>query len=559
MQGSYSSDDREWRAPAGAVRYVRLALLAIVCFFTFFVNNDVFVPDIMESRNLITAREMTESHEYLVPTLNGDLRLAKPPLPTWIAAAIESVSPDDVAAQRCAAGAAGILLTIFVYLFAARVVRIDPLWPTLLLLTCYSVVLMGRTASWDIYCHAFMMGGIYYLARALTGKGRQTRAFAWAGLFTGLSIMSKGPVSLYALLLPWLLGMLCTRRMTMRGKWGGLLLMVVVALATGCWWYAYIYICHKHELQAVAAQESGAWVNHNVRPWWYYHRFYLEAGIWALLLITAIVLSMVRRNRLGRAFYMPLLWMFFSLVLLSLLPEKKMRYVLPVLIPASLVMGQLVYRWIEEFRLPSRSAKSDKVLYRINAWALAVVTAALPVLAWYFCFREGNMQLMALIIMCIVSGVVAVSMAVAAIRLQPGGMVWGVAALFVMAEGIGLPAIRPLINNEHMHSIRIAADRPDLQGVPFYYNKADGLRHEIIYAARRDIRPLDYNDSTLSRLPLPAVVLTHRGAAAELPRDYLRSVDTVSIGLYDDNRRPKGTRRYSSDFIYHLTLLKTRK
>lgn len=129
MQGNYSSDDREWRAPAGVVRYVRLALLAIVCFFTFFVNNDVFVPDIMESRNLITAREMTESHEYLVPTLNGDLRLAKPPLPTWIAAAIESVSPDDVAAQRCAAGAAGILLTIFVYLFAARVVRIDPYGP----------------------------------------------------------------------------------------------------------------------------------------------------------------------------------------------------------------------------------------------------------------------------------------------------------------------------------------------------------------------------------------------------------------------------------------------
>jgi hypothetical protein len=32
-------------------------------------------------------------------------------------------------------------------------------------------------------------------------------------------------------------------------------------------------------------------------------------------------------------------------------------------------------------------------------------------------------------------------------------------------------------------------------------------------------------------------------------------VDTVYVGRFDDNRRPKDSRRYSPMFQYHLTLL----
>lgn len=58
-QNSRSSDRLrgEWRGQKGMARWWRPVVLAVVCFFTFFVNNGVLVPDIMESRNLITARE----------------------------------------------------------------------------------------------------------------------------------------------------------------------------------------------------------------------------------------------------------------------------------------------------------------------------------------------------------------------------------------------------------------------------------------------------------------------------------------------------------------------
>ena len=72
-----------------------LPLLLLVFCCSFFINNGAIFADIMESRNIVTAREMVYDHNWLVPTMNGELRLEKPPLPTWIAAVVEVISPDN--------------------------------------------------------------------------------------------------------------------------------------------------------------------------------------------------------------------------------------------------------------------------------------------------------------------------------------------------------------------------------------------------------------------------------------------------------------------------------
>ena len=52
---------------------------------------------------------------------------------------------------------------------------------------------MGRTATWDIYCHAFMMGAIYYLYLALRQNPCKWTYFIGAGIFMGLSFLGKVP------------------------------------------------------------------------------------------------------------------------------------------------------------------------------------------------------------------------------------------------------------------------------------------------------------------------------------------------------------------------------
>ncbi len=154
-----------------------LPLLLLVFCCSFFINNGAIFADIMESRNIITAREMVYDHNWLVPTMNGELRLKKP--------------------------------------------------------DC---------------CHS-LMGAIYYLYLALRQNPCKWTYFIGAGIFMGLSFLGKGPVSFYALLLPFVCAyILYYRKETqMKGKWIALAVMILIGIVLSTWWYAYIYIYHQRD------------------------------------------------------------------------------------------------------------------------------------------------------------------------------------------------------------------------------------------------------------------------------------------------------------------------
>jgi 4-amino-4-deoxy-L-arabinose transferase-like glycosyltransferase len=526
--------------------------LLIVAFITFFVNNRLITPDIMESRNIITAREMVDDGHWIVTTMNGDLRLEKPPLPTWLTALAQIIVPDDLALQRGMAGLAALLLIFYFYRFADRILHLRHPWvPTLLLLTCYNLILMGRTASWDIYCHAFMMAGIYHFARAYTSNRHIYPQFIAAGLWTALSLLSKGPVSPYALFLPFLLSLRYLDGGSIKGKIAPLVLMIVVALALGLSWYIYIHIAAPDALQAVALKESGSWLNHNVRPWYYYWKFFLEAGVWALLLLTAIFYPLIDRvaSRL-KQYRFALLWTVASLILLSLMPEKKPRYLLPMLIPASLLMGVIVIHWHNTID----SVKSRRA-FRLNASLLAIVVALLPVAAWLMLYCPGLISLPLAITFTIVSEAIALWLIQSIRLLRPYSMVVAVTTLFLFAEIAVLPALKPLINYTEGHSIAETQQMPQLDSLQLYHDAATDLRPELVYAAHRTIRPLDLacQDSVIAHIP--CAVITQQPIDQYLSPATLSQISTSYVGLFDDNRRPKGTRRYSTEFIYHLTIL----
>lgn len=546
---------------------LRIWIMAAVVAITFFVNNRTLQPDIMESRNLVTAREIVEMGEWLVPTMNGELRLEKPPLPTWVSAVVESVSPDDIAAQRAVASLFGVMLVVFFYLLCRDVFRVDPVIAVILLCSCYQFMLMARTVSWDIYTHAFMLGGIYFLVMAVNGRGRQWWRFCLAGLFAGLSVMSKGPVSLFALFLPFLLAWGIFGRPSMRGKWLPVGVMVLVTIVVGCWWYAYIHVFHADEWQAVMAKETGSWLNRNVRPWHYYWKFFLEAGVWALLLVTSIIMVLRRGFRGDRSRLVPVMWMLFCLVLLSCMPEKKTRYLLPLLIPAAVVMAQAVGIWCASFLSRgsaditfghSSGMHAPRWPFRLNAWLLAAVCAGIPVGAYIMVYSKGLMELPVWIGVTVLSICAAWLLVRAAIRLLPQSMVIVTGCYYALLVLLAFPVVGKLINGTTMQTITAAVNAPEVKEYPIYAPAGEELRIEMVYQARRNIRPVAVDSSEALRARLPMILMTHEYAGERLPASFVSEVDTMPLGEFDCNRRPKGTRRHSPLFIYRLTLLKER-
>lgn len=543
-------------------RRFHLSLLAVVCFFTFFIHNEVVYPDIMESRNLVTAREMVEYDNWLVPTMNGTLRLEKPPLPTWVAGAIEWASPDNIVLQRAAAGLMATLSVFFMYFLGMRMTR-KPLYgliAALVLCTSFNIILMGRTATWDIYCHSFMLGAICFFYRAFESEGAHWRDFLLAGTFMGLSFLGKGPVSFYALLLPFLLCYFPVYRPSLKGKAFPLSVMVLVCLAISLWWPAYLYLYHRDMAMFVAAKESAAWLERNVRPWYYYWKFFLESGVWSLFLITALLWPYWKKRITFRKEYLlAVSWVFAMLVLLSFLPEKKTRYLLPILIPAAMAVAHVIFYWHEKLMKNEWLPKSDRLLFRVNTLSIASIVCCLAVGAYVYCFmfRGEGMGIMMFLLVASLFLADACFLFRSAWKIKPLHFLGGVVFLFLSVEIFLMPSVAAFFNNPDMNSIRAVRKMEALREVPFYYPEDEELRIELVYEAGRRILPWNFSSDTLPALPM---VLVSARSADEVLSDSLNSrVDRTFIGEFDDNHRQAGTRWHSGLFVRNVTLLEMKK
>lgn len=536
--------------------YVHYGIVVVVCFFSFFIHNRMIPADLMESRNLATAQEMVRYGNYLLPTLNGELRLEKPPLPTWIAAGIEHVLPDNLVAQRCASGFMGFLMVVFLYLLVSRLTRNRNvgLIASLVLATCVNVILMARTATWDIYTHAFMLGAIYFLLLAIEEKGSQWKYFIVSGVFMGLSFLSKGPVALYALFLPFLIAYIVVYRPSVREKLGPLIGMVVVCLLVSSWWVVYVWIFHSDLLIDVGQQESSSWLNHNVRPWYYYWKFPAESGIWALFWVTSIVYYFIDKKHTYRKEYtFSFIWFLASLVLLSVIPEKKSRYLLPVLIPGAMTVAFYFYQMREGMK---RTA--DRIVFRINAIIIAVILLALPVVLYRMFYEENQISflLLLLISLCVYSLSLFIILSLFGKKEIQVYRVFKIVILsMIVTETLCMIPIGKLFINEERHSVRLLRDHAEIQDLPFYYNGAEQLRMELVYEANRRIRKIDVSDDEAINEAAPFVLLSGQSIDSLMAG---RNVTVERLGVFDNNWQKTDHKRHNPELVKEVAIIRKR-
>lgn len=537
--------------------------LVVVCILAFFANAGVLDSDIMEARNLVTAREMVEYDNWMVPTMNGDLRLEKPPLPTWVAAIIEAVSPEDIVAQRAAAGVMGALWALFFFLTVKVIARSKraALTSTLVFLTCYNVILMGRTATWDIYCHAFMQGAVWLLFKLFYRPEtvrRRVLTFVAAGLLMGLSFMSKGPVSFFAMLLPFIIA--CAfygRPHGGKGTGLGLTLMIALTVVISVWWYISVYVFHPEVASYVFNKESASWVNHNVRPWYYYWRFFAEMGVWALATLAALFSPLfLRRMRRDKALLFGVAWMLATVILLSFMPEKKMRYLLPLCAPCAMSVGL----WLEWVSDNWNRDKWSCLLYRINGWLITVITLGLSAAVIYLWLGMEKVDAWVAVVCAVLFLGIAAVMAVTTVKGHVHTFVDSVCCIFIVAEVMLMGQISHFFSNPQYNSISATRHDPRLRGYDFYYlHPTQTPRMEMVLEAGRRVRPLDYAnpDSVMARLPM--VTVSNRPVGELLPREVLAQVDTLYIGTYDNNHHAPGKQHYTDLLYNRITIIKKKQ
>ena len=363
-----------------------ILLLLLTCAAIFFVNLNSLPVNIMEARNFITAREMLTDGNWLLTTINGEPRYQKPPLPTWLTAFSAAIfGIKSVWALRLPAAIMTLFLVLFSYKLAKKLTseKIYAFISALVMATSFYIVASARDGQWDIYTHGFMVVCIYLLYLFFTEEPHKYRNAMLAGLFFGCSFLSKGPVSLYALLLPFLIAFgIVYKYRNFKTRWLPLLAFLAVAFVVSAWWHWYT-LTFDPAAAEITKKETTNWISYEIKPFYYYWSFFTQSGVWTIPAFIGLLYPYLKNRVFNKKAYLfTFLWTMLSVVLLSLIPEKKSRYLLPVLIPMALNTGFYIEYLFRRFK--ELKDKRETIPVYFNFGLIALIGIAFPIGGYIF-------------------------------------------------------------------------------------------------------------------------------------------------------------------------------
>lgn len=257
------------------VRWVSLLVVLLLPAALLYPTRGFHLLEPDEGRYAQIPREMLASGNWVVPTLQGEPYLDKPPLMYWLVALSYrafGVTPD---AARLVPAVCVHLTILAVYLLGRRSVGERPaFWAALLLSVAPGYVGIARLLLLDgllVLCVTLSVIAGFEAVR--TGRLKMGWWLASA-VASGLGFLTKGPISEILLFFPlWAFGLLTTGRLFAVAKVRHYALFAAVVVAVNVPWYVGIY---RHE---PAFLRHFFW-DHNVmrflqpfdhlQPVWYY-------------------------------------------------------------------------------------------------------------------------------------------------------------------------------------------------------------------------------------------------------------------------------------------------
>ena len=309
-----------------------------------------------EARAAEIAREMYTTGDYLVPRVNGEVALAKPPLYHWMAALSYRAFGVGEMAARFPSAVAGLFAILAIYLLGRRMFDSTAgFLAAMMTASSMEFVRNARTARTDMVYTFFTIAAITAFVYATTSKRHRKSLYILFFALMGLAFMTKGPAGL---LLPLVSGAaylyLTGEKAQLRAiPWlAGAAVFIAITLP---WHLAAILSVGPQEREyfvwgQIARWSSGQGGEHGDAtvyvsflyyvpallkgffPW----SFFLPVGLWAAW-------KSVRAKR-NNWLMLPLIWFVVGLVAFSLSGTRASRYMVPIL-PAGALM--VAYLWRE--------------------------------------------------------------------------------------------------------------------------------------------------------------------------------------------------------------------
>ncbi len=299
-----------------------------------------------ETRYLSVAWEMWQSHQFLVPHINGLPYSHKPPLLFWLIQAGWGLLGVNVWSARLTAP----LFGLFSVLLAVRLARL--LWPDRLQLHQNIPYLILGTCFWSVYSTLTLFDMLLacfslvaWIGLCLVQSTKRRMGWGLYAAATGLGILAKGPIILVyivppALLAPWWMSKM--QAGSWRRWYGGFVLAIAAGAALALAWAIPASKAGGEQYaQAILLGQTAGRMVHSFahqRPfYWYLLLVPLLFFPWSFFLP---IWSGLRRLPLSPAVRFCLSILAPGFLALSAISGKQTHYLLPLLPAAALLIAR---------------------------------------------------------------------------------------------------------------------------------------------------------------------------------------------------------------------------
>jgi 4-amino-4-deoxy-L-arabinose transferase-like glycosyltransferase len=338
-------------------RFHWLWLLAMGVLFYFLFLGTVHLFDWDEINFAESAREMLVTQNYAQVQINYQPFWEKPPLFFWMQALSMQLFGVNEFAARFPNAVFGII-TLFTFYFIGKKLydrRFGFIW-ALCYWGAFLPHLYFKSGIIDPVFNYFIFLGIYFLACTIQNKGtkKATSYALWAGICTGLAVLTKGPVGFLLVFLTFLVYWVTVRFRSV-ASFGNILLfafsIVVVSFAwfglelirNGFWFFEEFI---KYQIRLFSTPDAG-----HEQPF-YYHFLVVFLGCFPMSVLALPSfrpnsgLSSVNLNPLNfRSFMLFLFWI--VMFLFSIVKTKIVHYSSMAYFPLSFLSALSVYQIFE--------------------------------------------------------------------------------------------------------------------------------------------------------------------------------------------------------------------
>ncbi|MDM7986277.1 MAG: glycosyltransferase family 39 protein [Smithella sp.] len=303
------------------------------------------VTDTSEARYAEIAREMINSHNWLMPSLLGIYHFDKPPFVYWITALGMNLFGVNAFGARFFLTIAYLLQIFLVYkivleLFQSR----RKAFFSALIYTGVPIVLISiRTLTIDAYLNTLELTAVLFLIMYF--RQRKPGMLYLYFIALGLCIFAKGPVGI---IIPVLMIYPIRKILNVQGCKNGLHIGLGIALTLfiGGWWFVFLMIqsndfYHFLIREQLIKRMTDAGAFKRARPFWYYFAFLSAALMPTIFLLPQAIRDSIRQKATGMN-WLACWGLLIPLLFFSAISSKLLLYVLPLAPYAAITCGWFI-------------------------------------------------------------------------------------------------------------------------------------------------------------------------------------------------------------------------